>query len=427
MSAWPFPTRNQWLGTWAAGLLMLATAPIGWAQPLPEPNPSPYATRDDAADVPAEGDTIVDPNVQQAGCASCGGGLIGHGHGPNQACGGGLFAIPPYNQLGTWGTGDCGHPCYPGKRYCDCNYHEYKTCFGRMCGGLYHCICCPDPCYEPQWLAIADSAFFVDAARPKTQMKLRWDTGFDFTFPDRAEYFWARTGGGGKGPAIAERRIDRYKEFRMINEAGTDRAGLFIETPYLRVEPELNPDRSGFADLVIGTKAMLLDCDLLQITFQFKTYIPTGQPAKGLGTGHTALEPGLLWALKLAPATYLQAETVYWIPIGGDPDFQGDIFNYGFSLNQVLWCCGKENKDYQLIGTLEYQGWSVLDGAFTNPDVLIEGEPAIEKAVGHLAAAGAGLRFFICDRIDLGCGVLWALTSNHWADELYRAEFRWRF
>src|SRR5262245_49084807 len=114
MTAWPFPTR---LGTWAAGLLMLASASLSQAQPLAEPNPSPYAAREDAA-TDADDDTIHDPNIQQAGCSTCGGGLVGGGHGGCSNCGGGLFAIPPHAQLGTWGTGECGHPCYPGKRYC---------------------------------------------------------------------------------------------------------------------------------------------------------------------------------------------------------------------------------------------------------------------------------------------------------------------
>lgn len=436
MTAWPFPKRNQWLKNWAAGLLLLAAASVGMAQtPIPEPNPSPYASREEAQSS-ANGEAIQDPNVQQTSCSSCGGGLVGH---KCHSCGGGLFNIPPAEQLGTYGTGECGHRCYPGKRDCDCDHCEAKTCFGKMCCGFYQCICCPDPCYEPQWLAMADTAFFVDAARPKTQMKLRWDTGFNVALPDRAEYFWARTGAGtvdaagnaipgaGKGPPIAERRIVRYKEFRMINEVASDAAGLFVETPYLRVEPEFNADHSGFSDIVIGTKAMLLDCDLLQVTFQFKTYIPSGIPGKGLGTGHTALEPGLLFGLKLTSITFLQAETLYWIPIGGDPFYQGDIFHYGFSLNEILWCCGKENKDYQLIASLEYNGWSIMDGAVTNPDILVAGSPLTEKAVGHICSAGCGLRLFVCDRLDVGAGVLWSLTSNRWADELYRAEFRWRF
>ena len=61
---------------------------------------------------------------------------------------------------------------------------------GRLLNGLYHCICCPDPCYEPKWNALADSAFFQDGARPVTQMRLRYESVADYTFPDKAEFLW---------------------------------------------------------------------------------------------------------------------------------------------------------------------------------------------------------------------------------------------
>jgi hypothetical protein len=44
-----------------------------------------------------------------------------------------------------------------------------------------------------------------------------------------------------------------------------------------------------------------------------------------------------------------------------------------------------------------------------------------------MVSAGPGLRLFICDKIDLGVGSAFAFTGTHWAEELIRAEFRWRF
>jgi hypothetical protein len=44
-----------------------------------------------------------------------------------------------------------------------------------------------------------------------------------------------------------------------------------------------------------------------------------------------------------------------------------------------------------------------------------------------MASAGPGVRLFICDKIDLGVGTAFAFTTDHWAKELIRAEFRWRF
>src|SRR5262249_56151723 len=69
---------------------------------------------------------------------------------------------------------------------------------GRMLCGFSRCICCPDPCYEPRWVPLANAALFVDPVRPATQIRLRGDFGWDMRFPDKAEWFWAQE--KGKGP-----------------------------------------------------------------------------------------------------------------------------------------------------------------------------------------------------------------------------------
>jgi hypothetical protein len=345
--------------------------------------------------------TPTDGGVTPAGCSTCGGGLFG-GDGGCAGCGG-------------CGSGQCS----PSRRSCDCCCSS-DTCLGRFVNGLYQCVCCPDPCYDPQWLPIADAAFFVDAARPVTQMRLRVDQSWGMNGPDRAEYFWARI--GKKGPSQPVNSID-VSELRFYTEAAAGRAGISFEMPYRRIEGDFQS--SGFADITIGTKAMLLDCQLMQITFGFKTFIPSGSPSKGLSTGHVSLEPSLLWALRLAPTTYLQAQTSLWIPLGGDSDFQGNVFHYHLSLNQILW---KPCNDLQLIGTLEYNGWAIINGDQTDVTAFaINSNNAGVNAGSHLASIGPGLRLFICDKIDVGIGSAFALTNNHWADEMIRIDFRWRF
>jgi len=39
----------------------------------------------------------------------------------------------------------------------------------------------------------------------------------------------------------------------------------------------------------------------------------------------------------------------------------------------------------------------------------------------------SGLRLFVCDKIDFGLSAEFAVSDHHWADQLYRSEFRWRF
>jgi hypothetical protein len=350
--------------------------------------------------------------VVPAGCSTCGGGgllNLGSGGGDCLGCG-------------------CGNggQCSPGRRPCDCCCDE-STCVGRFINGLYHCICCPDPCYDPSWLAVADAAFFVDAVRPITQMRFRWDQSWDMNFPDRAEFFWAREntkafGGPGKGPSAAPPQLQRpvrtldVDEFKIYTEAAAGRAGIAIEMPYRHIERDF--DASGFADMTIATKAMLLDCQLIQITFQFKTYIPSGNFLKGLGTAHVSLEPGLLWGLRITPSTYLQAQTSLWIPIGGDGDYEANVFHYHLSLNQILY---KPCEDLQVIGTLEFNGWTFLSGLQSDPVFgTIDGR-------GTSASGGPGIRVVICDKLDFGVGSAFAFTNHHWADEMMRWDFRWRF
>jgi hypothetical protein len=571
-----------------AGLLILASvwpAASAWGQTSPSPAPPPptlaagvQATAQQVPPPPAppqqaagDSKTMVDPNVVQAGCATCTGGILSAASPPTNGYDGMNGGMP-----GPGGC-DCAGGCVPGRKrcYCDC-CDGGDTCVGRMLCGLYHCVCCPDPCYEPCWCALQDSAFFVDAARPQTQLRLRIDGGFDVPTPDRAEFFMPRfrtmpnqaepgptnpkdpnyncfKHGFGKGPSCIPSDFD-YEDFSFYMEGGTQTASFFIEMPYREIDPETSAvsvmstpvtgksvngtpvfktvtapasdiintplapgtplahnvrvgqggatvtpppgtlgstptdnrsfapgtvlragstfkgqltvgpgavyvfqnkittppgsilmpayccNESGFSDMNIGTKAVLLDCELLLLTLQFKTYLPTGNFTVGLGNGHVSLEPALLFALKLTPDCYLQGEFAYWIPVGGDPLYEGDIYHSAFSLNKTLWCpC----PGLRLVGTLEAEHWQVLGGDFTATDFLVtrpnpqftkgNGQPrfitspvALSATTGMLSA-GPGIRLFICDKIDIGVGTQFALTEDHWATELVQAEFRWRF
>jgi hypothetical protein len=570
------------------GFVLLASvwpAAAAWAQtgPTPEPTspPKPAVTEAAAAAPPAPA-PIHDPNVVQTGCSVCSGGLLSAAAPPVNG-----YEAPATGGCSTCGGGCGGSGCIPGRKscYCDC-CKDCDTCVGRMLCGLYDCVCCPDPCYEPHWCALQDSAFFVESARPVTQLRLRFDSGFDLPNPDRAEFFWARERtnpnqaepgpsdpknpayncfkhGFGKGPNCIPTSLD-HEDVSLYMEGGTETFSMFIETPYREVDPETsaltfqtngppprpkeiqrpfslqdtsiggsaapagttllpagtvpnkdivlknggetlptagtaqtmklplpagtklpkgtplrfdtqvnngavsvvpNPNAnkpspqkpqpfaspccevSGFSDMNLGTKSVLLDCELLLLTFQFKTYLPTGNFITGLGTGHVSLEPGLLFALKLTPDCYLQGEFAYWIPIGGDPLYEGDIFHEHFSLNKTLWCpC----PGLRLVGTAELSHWDVTGGDFTSPTLIanvpnpnfmatgkgnkdMRGQPRFLKAPVAVSATtdmvsiGPGVRFYICDKLDIGVGSQIAVTEDHWEEELVRVDFRWRF
>jgi hypothetical protein len=194
-----------------------------------------------------------------------------------------------------------------------------------------------------------------------------------------------------------------------------------VELPYEFVSPDNYHGASGFADMTIGTKSMLLDCELMQFSFGFKTFIPTGNFTKGLGTGHVSLEPSLMASVKLAPETYIQTQLAYRFPLGGDGPYEGPVLHYHMSLNQVLWHCGH---DIQLIGVAELNGYEFLGGEYTSDT----GVPlSVKGAVGDVVSIGPGIRLVMCDKIDFGIGSAFNFTSGSVGDEWLRLEFRWRF
>ncbi len=229
----------------------------------------------------------------------------------------------------------------------------------------------------------------------------------------------AQTGNGGKGPSKSEGNVN-YTDTMLYTEAATGRVGAFFEMSYMSLDPENNPHAAGFGDMMVGTKTLLLDCELLQVGIEFKTYLPVGDASKGLGTGHVSLEPSLLAGLRISECSALQGQLSEWIPIGGDPNYEGAILHYHLSWNNLLY---QFHPQVPLISTMEFNGWSFQTGSYTLPDGA-----AYQKAGdSSYFSAGPGLRLFVCDKLDFGCGVSFALTQEHWAATLFRSELRLRF
>jgi hypothetical protein len=385
---------------------------------------SPIAAQVTGGTAPfAAGVGASDLNVKPAACTSCG---AVHYNGPGYVNGGASFC----------GEGGChaGHPpCEYGPEPC--------TFIGRFFRNIYECLCCPDPCYQPQWVPAANAAFFTDYARPRTVTRIRFDRGLDMTLPDRNEYFYKFKGspppGFGSKSGTPPTRLFvvngtrfqadpslNYNQLYLYQEAAAARGSFFFEIPYRQISPLFGPSSAGFSDIRLGTKALLFDCELLQLTFQFKTYLPSGNAMAGLGTGHVSLEPSLLLALRLAQDTYFQAQLAQWVPLGGTPNIAGGILNWNFSLNQVLYWCTPNSP---LIGTLEMNGASFQNGGATNPIVTPITPGRIGSGGITYYSIGPGLRQSICNNLDFGGAFLWSTTDNHWADPLFRIEVRFLY
>jgi len=242
-------------------------------------------------------------------------------------------------------------------------------------------------------------------------------------YPDRAEYFWARADGSSMGPHAeapwrAVRSLD-YHDLSLYTEASSGKFSFFINQLYRSVYPSDAGHGAGFAPMDLGTKTLLFDCELLQVAFQFRTFLPIGNARKGTSNGHVSLEPSLIVGLLLSPETYLQGQLSEWIPLGGDRDYAGALFHYHVGINRILVCL---LPDVPVIGTVELNGWSFQDGAYTDPVF------GMQRASGETyLSLGPGIRASICDKVDFGVGAAFSLTADHFADQLIRSEFRFRY
>ncbi len=352
-----------------------------------------------------------------------------------------FFGPPPCT---TCGDGHVG-ACIPGRDAC---YPPAAHTFvGRFFSHLYESLCCPDPCYQPRWIPEANAGFFVDYARPQTLTRFRYDYAHNMAFPDRSEFFWAsgrpQVENGqfnfrGPGPrprdlvlrdgrnlqnVIAGPGLINVHQINLYQEVAAERASFFINLPYRSHNSRFYPHQAGFADLDLGTKSMLLDTELLALTFQFRTYLPTGNAAKGLGTGHVSLEPSLLGTLKLASETYLQAQLAQWIPIGGSQGAEGGVLLYNFAFNQVLY---RFTPNTPLIGTFDMFGATFQDGVYFDPFIgLIDPERALRRSTGGTYFnVGPGLRLSVCDILDIGSSITFPISKNQFGEPLLRVEMR---
>jgi hypothetical protein len=347
-----------------------------------------------------------DNQVAQAGCATCGG--------FHTASDGPIF----HEALGC-----ADGSCIPGRKPCYPPPGEYSTVFGQFCQNLYQCLCCPDPCYQPQWVPAANASFFADYARPRTVTRLRYDNLESMTQPDRNQFFTQ-----GAVPTRSNKHLitnlrARIQQFMVYQEAAGARGSFFIEYPYRQINQSYAPTQAGMGDLNFGIKSLLFDCEMLQVSFQFRTYTPTGNGMDNLGTGHFSLDPSILTSLKLSPSTYFQGQFGNWIPLAGNASLAGGVFYCLMSVNQVLWYA---TPDSPLIATLEMDTWSFQNGGYT--EAIKKGmSPVTIPQQGSYFNIGPGLRQSICNRVDVGGALTWATSTQHWAQPWFRFEARFLF
>jgi len=251
--------------------------------------------------------------------------------------------------------------------------------------------------------------FMIDTTQPTSNLRFRIDAGYDEQAPDRADYFWAQE--GGRGPKLPEKSLNYQDVYAAWEVAASKALSVTTEVPIRLVAPFANPDTAGLGDVSITTKTVLLTGNEWQITQLFRTFLPTDTPSHGTGNGHVSLEPGMLFRYKWDEETYFHGEVEYWIPLGDNPVYGGEILTYGFGISHLLY----ENDTFAAIPTLEFVATTVFNGAQTQfPTGLIQPVDTMTIVNVH-----PGLRFVRDGGGDLGLveyGVSggFPITPNRW-------------
>jgi hypothetical protein len=279
---------------------------------------------------------------------------------------------------------------------------------------------------------------YIDSAIPQTRIRLRYDAAFDDNRPDRAEFFYAKCGclatlkptnpifdPHAAGPQQQPSTVD-YQEAQAYFELARDhRFSGFLEIPVRFVEfngrvderPDLHSNEGGLSDINFGFKyAVIADKDRY-LTCQLRTFTPTGDAARGLGTDHVSLEPALLAFQQVSDSLQVEAELRDWIPLT-DSDFAGNVIRYGVGVGYDVY----QSHSLRVCPVVEFVGWTVLSGK----ELDVGG--GINSARGDtILNVKLGVRTYFGDRSDVYVGYGRALTGDVWYKDIFRVEYRLTF
>jgi hypothetical protein len=278
---------------------------------------------------------------------------------------------------------------------------------------------CAQGAGEPTTLDSRDG--YIDSAIPGNQLRLRYDSSYDDNRPNRAEFFYAQPPPRGPGLPLPETKVDFQDLSAYLETCVAQRLSAFVEVPWRFLNPEVNADHNGLSDMNAGFKYALFDDHDQVISFQLRTWIPTGDPHRGLGNDHVSLEPALLVWKPLGEKFGLEGELRFWAPVGGT-DFAGDILRYGLGVHYDFPRTGK----VQLSPVVTFVGWTVLSGKESEP--LPAGGVLVDDTAGQTIVnvkIGMRAQFERCGDLYLGFGHV--LTGDRWYENTLRVEWRWHY
>jgi hypothetical protein len=281
---------------------------------------------------------------------------------------------------------------------------------------------------------------YIENAIPRTQFRNRYDVAGGVSHPDRAAWFWPAYGPGFKGGQFSYQELTTHLEYAPTANfsAFIDAPERFVHLPQGRGVPSIN--YGGFSDLQLGAKYAFIARPDAFATFQFKTYVPTGNATQGLGTGHVSIEPSLLLFRQVSERGFLIAQLSDWIPTGslniprtatsGTSEsmdvlnYGGNVLNYGVGgFYNVIQTPG-----YRLAPVVEVVGWTALSGrtGIANTSEASAGQTIVNAKIGARIGIGDYFRNGgaspLNDKVSLYAGYGRSLTGDVWYTNIFRLE-----
>lgn len=285
---------------------------------------------------------------------------------------------------------------------------------------------------------------YIDDAVVESKVRVRFEFGLHTDRPDRAEFFYGKCGcyrdlptnaaaydpdAAGPGPGIVT-DLNFQQIYVQGEYAVTDQFSVFGEATGRRIQPQAfsggGPrfsDHSGIGDVRAGLKLALI-ADAEQVaTAQVKTFLPSGEARNGLGTGHVAIEPAVLYYRQISDRAAVESQVGVWVPFGGshpvptaaDGNFSGNVLFYGIGPSYEIYRSGSA----RFAPVMELIGWHVLSGNQTGGTADATGTNIVNlKLGGRFSWAPSG-------SIYVGWGH--ALTNAVWYEDIVRFEYRYSF
>jgi hypothetical protein len=268
-------------------------------------------------------------------------------------------------------------------------------------------------------------------------VRVRFDSGWDNTTPDRAEFFYAQCGCNGPtapgpgqpGPQDLATNVNFQHLVADVQYAFHPRIAVFGSVPLRFVQPQSflgEPvpasfdSGSGFSDLRAGVKGSIFETDDVTLTALVQGYFPSGDAKDGLGTDHASFEAALLFQQSVSDRVNIEGQFGNWSAIGGSEaggtDYAGNVLFYGVGAS------------YEVVNTprltfapvVELVGWGVLGG-------LVQNAGSLEDADTSIVNLKLGGRANFDDRSSFYVGYGFAMTDAQWYGKILRLEYRYSF